>query len=197
MRMFLRNLFARQGEVELVPPPSQSVPVETETEETTAAMRGDIGAIALVNIFQFFSLAGLTGRLDIHSTANSGHFYFREGILTRGMLHTSRRRVGEILVASAVITEQQLQECLRLNGAEQPARRIGEILLERGYVHPVKLEDSLFLQMKEAFMATLSWQEGRFAFYPDQVPGHNEYQTHARIDQLLLEGMAETDEADA
>lgn len=197
MKTFLRNLFARQRADQSVSLPGRALPVEADTTERGAAMQGDIGAISLVNIFQFLSLAGLTGRLDLHSTANVGHFYFQEGILTRGVLRTSRRRLGEILVQSEVITEEQLQECLQGNGVDQPARRIGEILLERGYVEPVKLGDTLFMQMKEAFMATLSWQEGRFAFFPDQLPDRNEFQAYARIDQLLLEGMADADEAEA
>ncbi len=166
-------------------------------DAASAAMQGDIAAVSLVNIFQFFSLAGLTGRLDIRSTANSGHFYFSEGILTHGVLQTSRRRIGEILVESQVITEQQLQECLRVNGTNGPAKRIGEVLLERGYLHPVKLDDTLFMQMKEAFMATLNWEEGSFAFYPDLTPPLGDFQTSARVDQLLLEGMVDNDEADA
>ena len=195
MKAFLQNIFSRRPAAGPVPPQVRPEQVEAGTDTLSAAMQGDIAAVSLVNIFQFFSLAGLTGRLDINSTANSGHFYFSEGILTHGVLQTSRRRIGEILVESQVITEQQLQECLRVNASNGPAKRIGEVLLERGYLHPVKLDDTLFMQMKEAFMATLNWEEGSFAFYPDLTPPRGDFQTTARIDQLLLEGLVDNDEA--
>ena len=195
MKTFLQNLFSSRPAAGPVPPQVQPEQGEAGAEVVSAAMQGDIAAVSLVNIFQFFSLAGLTGRLDIRSPANSGHFYFSEGILTHGVLQTSRRRIGEILVESQVITEQQLQECLRVNASNGPAKRIGEVLLERGYLHPVKLDDTLFMQMKEAFMATLNWEEGNFAFYPDQAPPIGDFQTSARVDQLLLEGMVDNDEA--
>ena len=195
MKTLLQNLFNRQPVVGSAPPQVRPEQAGAGMEAASVAMQGDIAAVSLVNIFQFFSLAGLTGRLDIRTTANSGHFYFNEGILTHGVLQTSRRRIGEILIESKVITEQQLQECLRVNGANGSAKRIGEILLERGYLHPVKLDDTLFMQMKEAFMATLNWEEGSFAFYPDLSPPIGDFLTAARIDQLLLEGMVDTDEA--
>jgi hypothetical protein len=195
MKTFLQNLFSRRPAAGPVPPLLHPEASGSDRDAVPAAMQGDIAAVSLVNIFQFFSLAGLTGRLDIHSTANSGFFYFSEGILTHGVLQTSQRRIGEILVESQAITEQQLQECLRVNASTGPAKRIGEVLLERGYLHPVKLDDTLFMQMKEAFMATLSWEEGNFAFYPDLTPPHGDFQTSARIDQLLLEGMVDNDEA--
>jgi len=176
-------------------------PVPTPTPEKPAvpkandriAMQGNIAAIALDNIFQLFDFAALTGKLEVHSPENIGNFYFTQGVLTYGMLQIHQRKIGEILLESKMITAEQLQECLRLHAQGLFQRRFGQILLEQGYIEPSGLDNSLLRQIKEAFFEALSWQEGTFAFYPDQFPAPEAVRLEARIDHLLLEGMVYID----
>ena len=196
MKSILQTIFGHQPqEPAAAPPLVREDSFAAVPAGTAAALKGDIAAIALENIFQFLDLAALTGRLDIRSPANSGSFYFRNGALTHGVLRVSQRRIGEILLESNLITTDQLQECLRLREQARPPRRFGQILLDQGYIPPAKLDGSLLQQMKEAFFETLSWHEGSFVFYPKLVPAPEEVQTRARIDSLLLEGMVHLDEA--
>jgi hypothetical protein len=159
------------------------------------ALEGDISAIAIENVFQLFDFAALTGKLDIHSTSNSGTFYFRKGVLIHGLLQINHRKIGQILLDSQVITEQQLQECLLLHEQAGTRRKFGQILLDKGYIKPDWLNTSLLRQVKEAFFEALSWQKGTFKFYLDQLPASDVAQLHARIDHLLLEGMVQIDQA--
>ncbi len=161
------------------------------------ALQGDIAAIALEDIFQLFDLAALSGKLEVHTSTNSGSFYFSNGLLTYGMLQINQRKIGEILLESQIITKEQLQECLRLHEQCLPQRRFGQILLEKGYIPSEKLDDSLLRQIKEAFFETLSWKEGTFTFYQNQTPGQHDLQLLARVDHLLLEGMIYLDHSAA
>lgn len=153
------------------------------------AFQGNIAAVALENIFQLFDLAALTGRLEVQSPENTGNFYFTKGVLTYGMLQIQPRKIGEILLEAKMITPTQLQQCLRLHAQGQFQQRFGQILLEQGYVRVDGLDKSLSRQIKEAFFTTLSWQEGTFAFFPDQFPSPEAIHLQARINHLLLEGM--------
>ncbi len=157
------------------------------------ALQGNIAAIALDNIFQLLDFAELTGKLEVHAPENIGNFYFTGGVLTYGMLQIHQRKIGEILLESKMISSEQLQECLRLHAQGLFQRRFGQILLEQGYIEPSGLDDSLLRQIKEAFFEALSWQEGTFAFYPDQLPSPEAVRLEARIDHLLLEGMVYID----
>ena len=160
-------------------------------------MQGDIAAIALEDIFQLFDFAALTGKLEVHSPVNSGSFYFRNGVLTSGMLQVNHRKIGQILLQSDIITETQLQECLQLHEASSPPRRFGQILMEQGYIQAEMLDDSLLSQVKDAFFEALSWHEGSFLFYQNETPANEEVQLYARIDHLLLEGMVYLDNSNA
>ena len=195
MKSILQTIFGHQPQERTSAPPLlREEPLAAVPAGAAAALQGDIAEIALENIFQFLDLAALTGRLDVRSPANGGSFYFRNGVLTHGVLHVSQRRIGEILLESNLITADQLQECLRLHEQARPPKRFGQILLDRDYIPPAKLDNSLLQQMKEAFFETLSWHEGSFSFYPKLVPAPEEMQTRARIDSLLLEGMMYLDE---
>jgi hypothetical protein len=158
------------------------------------AMAGDISAIAIENIFQLLDLAALTGKLELQSASNSGIFYFRKGLLVHGLLQISHRKIGQIFLDAQVITNEQLQECLRLHEQTGTRRRVGQILLEKGYIKPEWLNKTLSRQVKEAFFEALSWQEGTFRFYLNQIPPPDEIEMHGRIDRLLLEGMVRIDQ---
>jgi hypothetical protein len=159
------------------------------------ALEGDLSAISIDTIFQLFDFAALTGKLEVQSVTNRGTFYFRQGILIHGLLQINQRKIGEILLDSQVITEQQLQECLLLHKQTGTRRKLGHILVEKGYIKPDWLNNSLLHQVKEAFFEALSWRKGTFRFYPHQCPASDVAQLHARIDHLLLEGMVQIDQA--
>lgn len=161
------------------------------------SFQGNIAAIALENIFQLLDFAALTGKLEVSSPDNIGNFYFTKGLFTYGMLHIHHRKIGEILLESQLITEEQLQECLHLHKQCKFQRRFGQILLEQNYIQPSLLNDSLQRQIKEAFFETLSWQEGTFAFYLNQEPSSGTIQLQARIDHMLLEGMVYIDNTES
>ena len=155
--------------------------------------QGNIAAIALENIFQLLDFAALTGKLEVNAPNNTGNFFFTKGLLTSGMLHINHRKIGEILLESRLITQEQLQVCLRLHKQSNFQRRFGQILLENNYIQPSLLNASLLSQIKEAFFEALSWHEGTFVFYQNMVPGPDAIQLQARIDHLLLEGMVYID----
>jgi hypothetical protein len=159
------------------------------------ALEGNIAVIAIENIFQLFDFASLSGKLEIQSTANCGSFYFRKGVLIHGLLQINQRKVGQLLLDAGVITEEQLQECLRLHEQADAPKRFGQILLEQQYIHPEGLDNTLLRQVKDAFFEALSWNEGSFRFYPNQVPAADAVKLYARIDHLLLEGMMHIDQA--
>ena len=159
------------------------------------AFWGDISVIALANIFQLCEIATLSGKLEVQSTLNKGDFYFTKGILSYGMLQIHHRRLGEILLQSQLLTKEQLQECLQLHKQLRPQPRFGQLLIDKGYIDPKRLNNTLQQQVKEAFFETLSWQEGTFVFYQGLSPEPQEIQLRERVESLLLEGMVFLDNA--
>lgn len=155
--------------------------------------QGDIAAISLDNIFQLFDLAALSGKLEVRSQDNDGTFFFTGGVFIYGTLRINPRRIGAILLESGVITQVQLDQCLQLHEHSEQQRPLGQILVEKGYVEPKLLGDSLERQVKEAFYEALAWKEGIFVYYPGEEPAPAALQLQERVDHLLLEGMVYLD----
>lgn len=190
-----RSPFSHLTQKNTAQPEPQAEKKVTKPAMGAVALQGDIAAIALENIFQLFDFAALSGKLKIRTDANSGSFYFRKGMLTYGILQINHFKIGELLLASKMITPEQLRECLLVHEQNPSRQRFGQILLEKGYIQPGHLNDSLLRQIKEAFFEALSWQQGTFHFYLDQNPAPEEIQICTRIDHLLLEGMVYLDNA--
>lgn len=155
--------------------------------------QGDIAVIGLDNIFQLLDFAALTGKLEVEVQGNGGIFYFTAGVFSSGRLRANARRIGSILLDAELISETQLLECLYLHDVGEQRQPLGQILIEKGYVDPARLDDVLLRQVKEAFFAALAWRQGTFAFYPGEQPAPAATRLQERVDHLLLEGMVYLD----
>ncbi|MFW2365504.1 MAG: DUF4388 domain-containing protein [Desulforhopalus sp.] len=165
--------------------------------KTGVSLQGNIAAIELNNIFQFFDYATASGELRVVTEGNSASFFFHKGILIFGTLSVNQKRIGDLLVDTGLITEAQLSQCLRIHSQHGRRRRLGDILVRKGFLEFESLTEMLQLQAKEAFFETLSWKEGMFFFYANQHPSHEEILINERIDHLLLEGLVRIDDSSA
>lgn len=162
---------------------------------TGVALQGNIALIELNTIFQFFDYTSASGELRIIGEENNGSFFFRNGMLIFGTLSVNQKKIGDLLLDSQLITAQQLAQSLEIHGQHGGRRRLGEILVHRGFLDYQNLAEMLKKQAREAFFATLAWKKGMFFFYADQYPAKEEILINDRIEHLLLEGMVRMDNA--
>lgn len=160
---------------------------------TGVALQGNIAAIELNNIFQFFDYASASGELRIIGEENNASFFFQRGMLIFGALSVNQKKIGDLLIESKLITSPQLIECLEIHAGQGRRRRLGEILVRKGFLEFESLAELLKKQAREAFFNTLSWKKGMFFFYADQYPSKEEILINERIDHLLLEGIVRMD----
>lgn len=71
-------------------------------------------------------------------------FDLGRGGLTERVNAIIRRKIGQILQRQHLVTEQQVEQALRV--AQESDRRLGEVLVELGYVTAEDLEEALSLQ---------------------------------------------------
>lgn len=159
------------------------------------ALQGNIAIIELNTIFQFFDYSSASGELRIIGEDNDACFFFRQGMLVFGALTVSQKKIGSLLLDSCLITQEQLAHCLDIHARHEGSRRLGEILVGRGFIDFDSLARVLKKQAREAFFATLSWKKGCFYFYADHFPAEEEILLNDRIERLLLEGFVRMDNA--
>ncbi len=159
------------------------------------ALQGNLAIIELNTIFQFFDYSSASGELRIIGDDNNASFFFRKGMLIFGALGVNQKKIGSLLLDSRLITPEQLAHCLDIHARHEGNRRLGEILVGRGFIDFESLATMLKKQAREAFFATLSWKKGWFYFYADQFPAEEEILLNDRIERLLLEGFVRMDNA--
>jgi hypothetical protein len=63
-----------------------------------------------------------------------------------------RKKIGELLVASGAVTEEQLQEALKKKGGRNRGQRVGEVLVALGYATPRVVAQALARQYELPFI---------------------------------------------
>jgi hypothetical protein len=162
---------------------------------TGVSLQGNIAAIELDNIFQFFDYAAASGELRIIGEQNNASFFFQKGMLIFGALSVNQKKIGDLLLESKLITAAQLSLGLDIHARHGRRQRLGAILVKNGFIEFEALAEILKTQAREAFFTTLSWKKGMFYFYSEHYPSKEEILINERIDHLLLEGIVRIDDA--
>jgi hypothetical protein len=162
-------------------------------KRTTVDFQGAIDIVTIEGVFQLLYFTSLTGKLLLLNPPEKATFHFVNGQLTWGSLHSNQKQIGQRLLDSELITEEQLNECLSIHINEKNKKRLGEILLSKGFLQSDLLHSSLKEQAREAFFSVLSWKTGTFAFISNVISDEDEVSISERIDHLLLEGVVQID----
>lgn len=156
---------------------------------------GDLAVMDPSMIFQVTGICGLTGKMKLITLDNVASFWFRGGGLLFATIDTGKKKIGEFLTSSGVITEKQLDEALDEIRKKKGKKRIGNILIDRGYLDYETLEKAIHEQIKEVVYEVLPWKKGQFVFFADVEPEHEDILLDIRMDHLILEGLKRIDEA--
>ena len=122
----------------------------------TVDFQGAIDVVTIEGIFQLLYYANLSGKLLLLDPPKKASFYFSKGKLMWGSLHSEQKQLGQRLIDSSAITQEQLKECLVIHIGEKHKKRLGKILLEKGFLQTDILHESLKQQAREAFFAALT-----------------------------------------
>ena len=156
-------------------------------------IKGSLEEASVQDVLQLLSLGRKTGCLSITNWSNLGHIHVAQGRIIHAKIVNRRDRLGDVLVKRGRITQEQLDEAIRLQDQNRD-KKIGEILLELGAMNREELERHVRLQIEEAMYVLLGWQQGGFTFEIDVQPPPNEFLISIDPESLMLEGARRTDE---
>jgi tetratricopeptide (TPR) repeat protein len=157
------------------------------------AIKGSLNEAGLADVCQLLALGRKTGRLSVTDRARFGQIYFDNGRITFATMVNRRDRLGDVLIRDGAITADQLREAVDAQ-ARDPDRRLGELLVERGFIDTDTLAASIRHQIEEAIYYLFTWKRGQFHFEVDQAPDPGEILISVNPETLLLEGARRVDE---
>ncbi len=160
------------------------------------SFHGDLRLVSAVNLFQLIKLATLSGHLVVNCAENSTHFLFTEGKLNYGFAREGRKRIGQTLLDSELITNHQLNACLGDQKTAGKWQKLGSILVENGYLKHSQIIALFQKQAKSAFFETVTWPEGKFIFIDTSPLVEGDIILEENIEALILQSLILLDDVE-
>lgn len=157
------------------------------------AIRGSLKEASLPDVCQLLALGQKTGCLSVTDRSRFGYIYFDKGRISYASILNRPDRLGELLVKHGVIRRQELAAAMEQQ-AQQPGKRLGRILIERGHLTESQLQRYITVQIEEAVYHLFTWTQGTFYFEAEERPQEQEFLVSINPENLLLEGARRVDE---
>ena len=157
-------------------------------------LQGKIERFTLTEIFQLVAASRKSGTLGIQKDDSIVMIYFKNGEIIYAYGPRQTFHLGRLLKERGKITSEQLEEAITTQAKTENSRRLGEILIHKGFIDRADLEAVVTEQIKELLYSLLSWQTGSFKFYENQFPTEEEIVVSLSVEDVILEGLRRLDE---
>lgn len=135
-----------------------------------------------------------TGTLRLNRGPIEKQLFFKEGRLFSSTSNSPRETLGQFLIRTAKITEEQLFKALiRQDRNHEP---LGQILIGDGLLSDDELSGLLRIKTEESIYDCFLWPDGDFVFEEDRLPEKISVYVPLDLTALILEGVRRTDEWD-
>ncbi|RKX27350.1 MAG: hypothetical protein DRP45_01295 [Candidatus Zixiibacteriota bacterium] len=157
-------------------------------------LQGNIENFTLPEIFQLLAAGRKSGTLGIQREDSIVMIYFDAGDVTYGYGPRQTFHLGQLLRERGKLTSEQLDEAITTQASTDNSKRLGEILIAKGFIDRADLEAVVKNQVEELLYSLLSWQSGSFKFYENQFPTDEEITVSLSVENVILEGLRRLDE---
>jgi hypothetical protein len=158
------------------------------------ALKGTLKDFGIAEILQLIGQQAKSGVLHLEGRDAEIHIAMADGNVVRAE-HAGRKtreRLGTRLVRAEILTQEKLEYALDLQ--KRTLRRLGDILVELGFVSMQELKEMTALQTTETVYRLFHWKSGTYEFVPGDVEWDPESVTPLRAESVLMEGFRQVDE---
>jgi hypothetical protein len=160
------------------------------------ALRGNLKELSLPDIFQLVTFSGKTGVLRIcREDGAEGSVWFRDGDVFFAQSNWHTDPLGSRLARAQRITPMALERAIELRAAEpEGGRRLGDILVDEGYITFKVLETFVQEQMQDTIFDLMRWDEGEFEFEAMPEAPEEDIGLSVSIENIIMEGSRRLEE---
>ena len=158
------------------------------------AFKGDTQTIPIAKLLSFLGMQQKTGVLEVEAPEEKISVLFDNGDVIEALSNRppAGSRLGELLVSSEVLTEDDLERVLgELSSSNE---RLGAALERQGLVGPEELSAALGKQILGIIGRVTAARSAQFVFY-DGLPAGVDRRIRIAITHLLLESARQRDES--
>ena len=157
------------------------------------AIKGSLKEASLPDVLQLLTMGKKTGCLAVTHRNNFGYIYFDKGKICFASIVNRRDRLGDVLLKSGLISQDQLELAIKLQ-SKQRDQRLGDILVSQDIISREVLHSQIRMQIEEAVYFLFTWSQGTFNFEADVKPEEQDFLVSINPETLLLEGARRVDE---
>lgn len=185
----LRN---KAGFYNVLPSPAHTIFLKRADANLRLALAGEISDRGtLLEIVQFIGTVGWVGELAVSAPDVRRSILFDGPMVILATSTAPSERLGEILYRHGAITRAQFDEAIKLISG---SRRIGDIVVQKGWLKPNDLYGMLQKQVKEIFFNALAVSTGFFYFARGIDAASLPVRVNLTTGALLMEGVQRIDE---
>jgi hypothetical protein len=158
------------------------------------ALQGTLKDFGIAEILQLIGQQAKSGVLHLEAHDEVVHIAIADGNVVRAESagRKARERLGNMLVRAEIISDEALGYALELQ--KKSLRRLGDLLVEQGFVSKLDLREMTALQTTETVFRLFHWKSGTYQFEPGEVEWDPETVTPLRAENMLMEGFRQVDE---
>ena len=159
------------------------------------ALKGTLRDFSLADIFQLIGIQRKSGVLTLKDKDNVVSVSFVDGnvVAAESQHRRLEDRLGTVLVKTGRITEDQLQEALKVQ--RETLSRLGNVLVDRGLIDVDALRDALQIQITQTIYRLFRWQRGEYDFSQEtRVDYDKKFVVPLSAESVLMEGARILDE---
>ena len=139
-----------------------------DSPERFTSLAGDLKTTPLAVVLRRCSTSAKTGALHLRRGPIEKRLFFVGGRLFSTATNSPRETLGQFLIRSGHISEEQLHEALT-EQAQKP-QPLGKVIVERGWLDDEVLKRLVQLKSEESIYDCFLWPDGEFAFEDGHVP---------------------------
>ncbi len=124
-------------------------------------IKGNLGSISFSSILQILSSENKTGILQLSHSNKISAICLKEGQAIAASSNYGQQ-LGQILFNKGLVSLEKLQKVL--DNAKLSGKRLGETLLDMGYIHQDALKSVIREQINETIQGLVLWEKGVFQY---------------------------------
>jgi hypothetical protein len=136
------------------------------------ALEGNLKDISLADMFRLLDSGSKSGTLHVVSPSAEGIVCFRDGEIFYASTKTQREPISKRLSRLGIVSEKQLRQAqglMKIQKRDKADRKLGQILIDEGYLEASVLEGFIGEQITEALFEMMRWEEGELRFEPEEA----------------------------
>jgi len=154
------------------------------------ALEGSLKDFSLQDVFRLLASGAKSGVLHLQGTSGEGVVCFREGEVYYASTSSTRVPAATRLSDAGIISGKQLRQAqglMKIQKKDKAGRKLGQILVDEGYLEADVLRSFVREEVSEAIFEMLRLEEGHLRFEPDEPCAEVDLGISVPVEQIVAD----------